>query len=241
MSKENEIKVLYYRKHTSKSVPVRGVLSLTSKHVSFQGNSGEHNIELQLARIRIEKFKGRVYSGVKVTDTDSSSGNTEYIFTKVSNEWYERIQDAIDAARVRHELEVTVKPRLKELSIEVDLDAEQEKSSVVGCVTMPFAVLFTVISKTILSMSKNITGHNYLLPNTINEAISSVELALPPILTVSEKKQTKAVHMAVKEEVQGIVESLERMKSFARRRRLSNSVSGNVEDIKVRFGVLHHC
>jgi hypothetical protein len=192
-----------------------------------------------------------LHPGIQFTyDGADRENNNNFIFTKVSSEWYEKISNAIDAARVKHELEVTVKPRLKGRCSPDSRDmlvCDEENERTRTCLTillLPFSTLFSVVIKLILLTSKKITGHNYLLPNTIDDAIRNVEVALPSIVKRSEENQTtKAIQVAIREEVKYIYQSLERIKSFARRvERRADSSAGNVEDRKVRrYDIMYIC
>jgi hypothetical protein len=238
----NTIKVLYYHTHAASSIPQRGNLSLSSSHLSFQSHGAglkhkEHHIELLLSKIRsIDPYKGRLYPGIQIVYADGDS----FIFTKVSPEWYETISNAIDAARVKHELEVTVKPRLLKGSQRQVIEEDYEQRTYLTFLYLPFTILFSILIKSILLTLKKITGHNYMLPNTVEDAICAVEGALSPIVKISAENQTKAIHLAIQEEVKSIHQCLERIKTFVRRKTQPvASPAGKVEDRKVRYTVLY--
>lgn len=146
--------VLLYKKHSKFEVPTTGTLLLSTKTLSFRGHQKYHYWNLD--SIGIEKFKGRTSHGMKILGRSCAGGRSnnasrgedqkEYIFTKVTDESYEKLRSAIEAAKLdkvehRHLFETkqeSESPSLGEDESEADSGASAAESGDDNDMVTPF-------------------------------------------------------------------------------------------------------
>ena len=115
------------------------------------------------------------------------------------------------------------------------MDSTREAQS--SLVKLPIRIVsfvFTILLKCMLEISKECTGHNYLLPETIDDAISNILASYPIILITSENTvQAPTIHFAMQQEVESIKKSLTKISMVSKKKEISFSDVGMVEEIKV--------
>lgn len=95
--------VLYYKKHSRTAVPAKGQMRLCQKKIYFRGKGVEYNWDLD--SICVERFKGRINSGIKIIGRAQTGGDqNEFIFTKVKESSYDVISSAVDEAKFGSEM-----------------------------------------------------------------------------------------------------------------------------------------
>lgn len=267
--------VLYYKRHTITSVGDAGVLKLKQLSYEHENDDGDnlrsvkettgslsfrsikHHFTFDLNEISVEKFKGRVNHGIKIIQqqqqqqhTPQSSEGKEFIFTMVSGgaeHAYESIQQAIEEARFKMEMEHRIQPRLREMAssiphvelsaslsvVEISQEEELQSASkrarghpiLQSC----YLILLAII-KFVSILIKQITGHNPLLPKTIDIAVSNIQHSTLPILTVSETTQSRRHHQAIAKEVNSIHMAISNIQQILRRHEQSFTSDGCILD-----------
>ena len=236
--------VLYYRNHSRRAIPETGNMTLGSKALSFQSTKGLH-FKWDLECITFEQFRGRINRGFKVIGKRQTEGNAddEYSFTMVKggDSAYNAIHSAIEEYKFQLEMEkikLSSEKALSEMkdsgtSLPASLLATNDDGNVNKAhyfFMIPLHFIIATIIKVCLFAYKKATGKSLLLSKNIDDAIHNVSLKLCQILTVSKILQSNTRHLAVREEVNGIKQSLLKMKRIARRDCESFSQQGAVVD-----------
>lgn len=95
--------VLYYTAHHKTAVPTRGILLLAERAGVLSFRCKDYVYRWDLAELRVEKFRGRIYEGVKLfgprVKCDEDAGTREwrgYTFTRVNHFFLYLIRTAIE-------------------------------------------------------------------------------------------------------------------------------------------------
>ena len=101
--------ILYYKRHTKTAIPIKGMLCLGPKTVSFQSKGLDYSWNLD--SICVQKFKGRVKGGVKIlgrmNSGDGGGGEREkeeFIFTNLKQKSYDMICASVEGAKLDNEM-----------------------------------------------------------------------------------------------------------------------------------------
>ena len=101
--------ILYYKRHTKTAIPIKGMLCLGPKTVSFQSKGLDYSWNLD--SICVQKFKGRVKGGVKIlgriNSGDGGGGEREkeeFIFTNLKQKSYDMICASVEGAKFDNEM-----------------------------------------------------------------------------------------------------------------------------------------
>ena len=101
--------ILYYKRHTKTAIPIKGMLCLGPKTVSYQSKGLDYSWNLD--SICVQKFKGRVKGGVKIlgriNSGDGGGGEREkeeFIFTNLKQKSYDMICASVEGAKFDNEM-----------------------------------------------------------------------------------------------------------------------------------------
>lgn len=234
--------VRYYKnKHSLTAVPIKGLLYLDKKTLSFQPSKGHmKNLHFDLDSISVHQFRGRSSSGVKVIRHLIGRGDESecFIFTKVNHRSYEIIIRSIDEAKWQRESQRQRRSSAQALensgvclstSLSADDDGREDRP-VLSTLMKPFHIIIFVLYTLINFVYKSITGRRFWAPKNMHRALKAVQRKVNPILKVSKKTLSERSVDAIEKEIDSIHEALLSIQSIHQRQGSTYLPHGSVAD-----------